>query len=272
MDTVQVRSLSSRQAEVVSWLEAERRRSVTTRDVVEEFHWPEPMASNVLSDLTTKQWLRRVARGIYEFLPAEGGGFKLDDPWPALANWTAKHYVGFRSAAYQHGLSPDRPGRVQVAVPFGVERPRSWGESPIALLHQRDYSEAGIQIVAVAGWQVRASGPERTVLDGAIQPRRIGGIPELARVVSRAHRNLDWAAVLSCASKLRRGRTGLRRLGALTDLLELSHPNDLEAAVGQPSARLYLGETATYGAAGRVLKPWNVVDNVGPRVRAELNR
>jgi len=269
---MQARSLSSRQAEIVSWLEAEGRRSVTSRDVVNQFHWPEPMASNVLSDLATKQWLRRVGRGIYEFLAAEGGGFKLDDPWPALATWSAKHYVGFRSAAYQHGLTPDRPGRVQVAVPFGVQRPRSWGETPITLLHQRDYSEDGIQIVVVAGWQVRASSPERTVLDGAIQPKRLGGIADLARVVSRAHRNLDWAAVLECASKLRRGGIGLRRLGALTDLLELSHPEDLEGAVGQPSSRLYLGETATYGAAGRVLKPWNVVDNVGPRVRGELSR
>src|SRR5260370_3285509 len=115
------------------------------------------MASDVLSDLTTMQWLRRGARGIYEFLRAEGGGFKLDDPWPALANWTAKHYVGFRSAAYQHGLSPDRPGRVQVAVPFGVERPRSWGESPIALLHQRDFSEPGIHVVPAACGQTRAA-------------------------------------------------------------------------------------------------------------------
>jgi len=100
----------------------------------------------------------------------------------------------------------------------------------------------------------------------------MGGVPELARVLARAHRSLDWPAVLANATRLRRGRIGLRRLGALTDLLELARPKELEAAVGQPNSRLYLGETATYGAAGRVLKPWNVVDNVGPRVRAELNR
>src|SRR5579872_3138262 len=98
MGAIAPRSLSGRQAEVVSWLEAERRRSVTSRDVIDQFHWAEPMASNVLSDLATKEWLRRVARGVYEFLPAESGGVKLDDPWPALGTWSAKHYVGFRSA------------------------------------------------------------------------------------------------------------------------------------------------------------------------------
>jgi len=272
MSDARPRTLGSRQAELVSWLEAERRRSITSREVIDQFAWTEPMASNLLSDLAKKHWLRRVARGVYEFLPAETGGFPVDDPWPALAGWKAKHYVAFRSAAYQHGLTPDRPGRVQVAVPIGVHRPRAWGSTPIVLLHQRDYSNAGLQAAAVAGWQVRLSDPERTTLDGAIQPKRMGGVPELARVLTRAHRSLDWSAVLTYATKLRRGRTGLRRLGALTDLLELAHPKDLDGAVGQPRSRLYLGETATYGAAGRVLKPWNVVDNVGPRVRGELNR
>jgi len=266
------RTLGSRQAEVVGWLEAERLRSITSRDVMDHFAWAEPTASNVLSNLAKKHWLRRVARGVYEFLPAETGGFQVDDPWPALAGWRAKHYVAFRSAAYQHGLTPDRPGRIQVAVPVGVHRPRAWGATPILLLHQRDYSDAGLQVAVVAGWQVRVSDPERTVLDGAIQPKRMGGVPELARVLSRAHRSIDWPAVLTYATKLRRGRIGLRRLGALADLLELATPKELEAAVGQPSSRQYLGETATYGAAGRVLKPWNVVDNVGPRVRGELGR
>jgi predicted transcriptional regulator of viral defense system len=272
MDEARPRTLGIRQAEVVSWLEADRLRSITSKDVVEHFAWAEPMASNVLSDLAKKHWLRRVARGVYEFLPAETGGFRVDDPWPALSIWKAKHYVGFRSAAYQHGLTPDRPGRVQVAVPFGAHRPRAWGETPIVLFHQRDYSDAGVQVVAVSGWQVHVSSPERTILDGAIQPKRIGGIPELARVLARGHRNLDWSAVLAAATKLRRGRTGLRRLGSLAELLELTYPNEVIEAVGSPRSRLYLGETKTYGSAGRLLKPWNVVDNVGPRAFAELNR
>jgi predicted transcriptional regulator of viral defense system len=272
MDEAPARTLGIRQAEVVSWLEADRRRSITSKNVIEHFGWAEPMASNVLSDLAKKHWLRRVARGVYEFLPAESGGFRVADPWPALANWKAKHYVGFRSAAYQHGLTPDRPGRIQVAVPFGVHRPRAWEETPIALLHQRDYSDAGVRDVAVSGWQVRVSSPERTILDGAIQPRRIGGIPELARVLARGHRNLDWSAVLAHAAKLRRGRTGLRRLGSLAELLKLTYPSELPDAVDSPRSRLYLGETKTYGSAGRLLKQWNVVDNLGPRAFAELNR
>lgn len=272
MEDIGARSLGSRQAEVVGWLEAERRRSITSREVMDHFAWAEPMASNVLSDLAKKHWLRRVARGIYEFLPAETGGFQVDDPWPALAGWKVKHYVAFRSAAYQLGLTPDRPGRVQVAVPLGVHRPRAWGETPIVLLHQRDYSELGVQLGTVAGWQVRFSGPERTTLDGGIQPKRMGGIGELARVLTRAHRNLDWGAVSALAAKLRRGRIGLRRLGALAESLELPIPKELEQAAGSARSRLYLGDTSTYGLAGPVLRRWNVVNNVGPGVRAELNR
>lgn len=272
MDEAQPRTLGSRQAEVVSWLEADQRRSVTSRDVIDHFAWTEPTASNVLSDLAKKHWLRRVARGVYEFLPAESGGFRVDDPWPALANWSAKHYVGFRSAAYQLGLTPDRPGHVQVAVPLGVRRPRAWGATPIVLFRQRDYSDEGVKTIAVTGWQVHVSSAGRTILDGAIQPRRIGGIPELARILARAHPTLDWSAVLTYAGKLRRGPTGIRRLGALAEMLKLAHPKELLDAIDSPPSRLYLGDTATYGSAGRLLRRWNVVDNVGPRALAELSR
>lgn len=270
--TPHARTLGSRQAEVVGWLEAERRQLITSKEVMDHFAWAEPKASNVLSDLAKKHWLRRVARGIYEFLPAGTGGIEVHDPWPALAGWKAKHYVAFRSAAYQQGLTPDHPGRVQVAVPVGVNRPRAWGENPIVLLHQRDYSEVGVQLVAVIGWRVRFSGPERTALDGGIQPKRMGGIPELARVLVRANRNLDWSAVIAFAAKLRRGPIGLRRLGALAELLELPITQELEEAVSSARSRLYLGDTSTHGSAGPVLKRWNVVDNVGSAVKAEINR
>jgi hypothetical protein len=61
-------------------------------------------------------------------------------------------------------------------------------------------------------------------------------------------------------------------LGALAELLELAYPKELLNAVDSPPSRLYLGETRIYGSAGRLLRQWQVVDNVGPRVFAELNR
>src|SRR5436309_16106666 len=100
------RSLSKREAELVGWLEAERRRVISSSEVAEAFHWSSPTVWSLMSGLARKGWLKRTAKGSYEVLLAESAGFSPPDPWPALAQWSRPHYVGFRSAAYEQGLTP----------------------------------------------------------------------------------------------------------------------------------------------------------------------
>src|ERR1700730_18117328 len=100
------RSLSAKEAEVVAWLESERRATLTPTDLATAFGWspttvrnnlsrlhPQgpvfPTACgwspttvrNVLSRLNRKGWLVRTARGRYESVLAETGGYALPSPW-----------------------------------------------------------------------------------------------------------------------------------------------------------------------------------------------
>lgn len=71
------RTLSRREAELVGWLEAERRLSVSVSEVKQSLGWPDSVARNTVSRLARKGWLRRTARGRYEAILAETGGWAV---------------------------------------------------------------------------------------------------------------------------------------------------------------------------------------------------
>jgi predicted transcriptional regulator of viral defense system len=264
------RTLSRQEAQVVAWLEAERLRKVTTDEVAEFFGWPRPAVRKVVGQLAKKGWLRRVARGRYETVLAETGGFASADPWPALSQWQQPYYVGFRSAAYEHGLTPDRPGQVQVVVPVGARRPVSWEEQPISLIYLRSFSPLGIDVREIRGWPVAMAVVERVLIDGASLLSRMGGLPGLNAVLMRAGEKVDWETLIAYAERLPRGQVSLRRLAALLELGDAEVPKTLAAAVHARGAPIYLGERRIFGSHGRLLKRWNVIDNVGVRLTEEL--
>jgi predicted transcriptional regulator of viral defense system len=219
-----------------------------------------------VGQLAKKGWLRRVARGRYETVLAETGGFSPPDPWAALSQWQQPYYVGFRSAAYEHGLTPDRPSQVQVAVPNGARRPLSWEEQPISLIYLRSFSSTGVETREVRGWPVAMAVVEKVLIDGASLLSRIGGLPGLSAILLRAREKVDWDGLIAYAAQLSRFQVPLRRLTALLELSGSEVPRPLAEAIDRGGARIYLGERRIYGSHGRLLKPWNVIDNVGTRL------
>jgi len=107
--------------------------------------------------------------------------------------------------------------------------------------------------------------PEKIVIDGAALPGRIGGLPGLARILARALEDLDWEQVRIYGREISHGEAGLRRLAALLELLEIPVPPELAAGINDGGSRppLYLGERRVFGARGRLLPRWGVIDNVG---------
>lgn len=270
-----VRTLSKREAELVGWLEAERRSTLTAAEVRETLGWSDSVTRNVLSRLAQKGWLRRTARGRYETVLAETGGFAPPNPWAALSTWGQRYYVGLKSAAYEHGLTPDRPGSVQACVPTGAKRPRAWKDIPIALVYLPKFEEAGTEVADLHGSPVRIASIERVLVDGATRPGRMGGVPGLARVVARSLDRVDWRKVMDLADRSPRGHVALRRMAALLEVLDHEVPEVLATAATAPPGEFpfFLGEREVYGSHGDRLPRWQVVVNIDPSViREEMAR
>ena len=259
----------------MAWIEAERRQSVTPDDLADVFPWPRHSIWYVLRRLAIKGWLRRTSRGHYETVLAETGGFAPANPWAALSAWGRDYYVGFRSAAYELGLTPDRPGDVQTCVGPGARAPRAWEQLPVALIHLRSFTLEGTETRELHGWPVVIATAEKIIIDGAANQARLGGVQALARVISRVPDDLDWERVVELSATLVRGPAALRRLAALMELLELSVPTPLaeRAEVRERSRILLLSDAEHHGTDGLKLARWNVVANVPlEALREELRR
>lgn len=268
------RTLGELEGAVVAWLEAERRPVVSVGDVSAAFALAPSSARSVLRRLERKGWLRRTANGRYETILAESGGFAPPNPWAALSTWRQPYYVAFQSAAYEHGLTPDRPAAVQVAVSLGARAPKVWKALAVSLITLPRFSAEGVGEETRHGVTIRLAGPERVLVDGAALPRRVGGPLGLARIASRAVEGSDWGRVVELAGGRPVGAAALRRLAATLDLLELEIPPALASAAAAADAPyLYLGERRLYGARGPRLARWAVVDNVGAEtLREEVAR
>lgn len=269
------RTLSRREAELVSWLEVERPKTVSLAEITGALDWSQKRTYDVASRLARKGWLHRTRAGHYEPLLGESAGILVPNPWVALTSWKVPHYVGLASAAYEHNLIPDRPATVQVCVPVGTTAPAGWRELAITLVPRRAFQLDGNQLTEAHGVAVRLAGTERVLLDSATMPGRVGGIFGIARIVDRGAEPANWQRFFELAAKSSRGVAAARRIAALLELLGYEVPPALAklAGVGESASPIYLGSTRIHGRRGEILPRWRVHLNVSPEaLREEVSR
>lgn len=269
------RTLSRREAELVSWLEVERPKSVSLADIASALDWPQKRTYDVASRLAKKGWLHRTRAGHYEPLLGESAGILVPNPWVALTSWKVPYYVGLASAAYEHNLTPDRPGAVQVCVPVGTTAPAGWHELAITLVPRRAFQLDGSRLAEHHGVTVRLAEIERVLLDSATMPGRVGGLFGLARIVDRGSGQVDWRRFAELAEKASRGVVAARRIAALLEILGREVPRTLTklASAGKDTPPIYLGSTRVHGRRGEILSRWRVQLNVSPEtLREEVSR
>lgn len=272
------RTLGPREAEVVAWLEAERPPGIDVDSLAHAFDWPRSQIRDILRRLARKGWLQRTAKGRYEPLLADTGGWALPNAWAALSSWGVPYYVGFASAAHERHLTPDRPGSVQTCVAVGARRPRAWLEVPITLVHLRSFVLNGTEQTQLHGFPVQLAMTEKVLVDGAATPARVGGVIGLARILDRAFDAADWERFAHLASGMTRGGAAARRLAAIADLLGYEVPDKLATFASErvPEGKdsvIYLEDRSLHGRRGQRLERWQVVANVSPEaLREEVRR
>ena len=269
------RTLSRREAELVSWLEVERPKSVSLAEISSALDWPQERTYNITSRLAKKGWLHRTRAGHYEPLLGESAGILVPDPWVALTSWKVPYYVALASAAYEHNLIPDRPGAVQVCVPVGTTAPAGWRELAITLVPRRAFQLDGSRLAESHGVVVHLAGIERVLLDSATMPGRVGGVFGLARIVDRGNERGDWQRFAELVEKASRGAAAARRIAALLEILGQEIPPALAelASAKRDAPPIYLGSTRVHGRRGEILPRWRVQVNLSPEaLREEVRR
>ena len=105
---------------------------------------------------------------------------------------------------------------------------------------------------------------ERALLDAIDRPRYAGGIGEVSSIAARAATRVSWEDLLERARRWRSSALA-QRLGYLLDLHGAEVPSRARSALLElvrPQSKIQLGSRRRWGTTGRLVRPWNVVENV----------
>src|SRR3972149_11067023 len=213
---IRARSLAKTEAGLVSQLEFEG-ELIIDLDAVQRLTGLDRNPARILATrLVKKGWLGRVRRGVYQFVPAQMGGYERQDWFMVLQPVRAPYYLSSLPAAYHYGLTPQRPTLAQIATPRRIRARYATPEHGIEQVVITEERFFGMREETRDRLTITVAEPEKTVIDCLAYAQRCGGILEAARIVQRAARRLDVATLVDYAIRVGT-KTLSQRLGYLLE-------------------------------------------------------
>ena len=259
------RTLSHTEAKVVLDLEWRNQKTVTLAELREALGASDSYARKFAHGLVKKGWLERLRPGLFQLVPADRGreGVSDTNPLAAGAVLVSPYFYSFGTACTYYGLTEQVFAAVYLACQE-QRRPETIRDKRYVFVHVPEQRFFGFEEIAVLGHAVQMATTERAVLDAIDRPRHAGGIGEVSRIVARAANKVSWDALLELARKW--GSSALvQRLGYFVDLHRVPVPDQVCAALlnlVRPQSKIQLGSRRKWSTTGKLVRPWNVVENV----------
>ena len=206
------------------------------------------LASRALIYLSREGVFRRVRRRLW----VRSGA--APDPYRVAARVAAPYAFAYGSALALHGAGPSERSEVLVASPH---RFTSFEFDGVRYRWVRPWRAAGLVPVTVGPEFVRATSPERTLVECARVPANAGGIEELGRAIDLLP-PLDAEEVVRWVDDYAEAAL-TARLGYLLERSGLYAPETaLVRALleRRPAHRVYLTERRR---GGRLVSRWNLI-------------
>ncbi len=264
-ETSMERTLSKNEAKVVLDLEWRNQKTVTLVELREALDASEGYARLFAHRLVKKGWLERLRPGLFQLVPADRGreGVADTNPLAAGAVLVSPYFYSFGTACTHHGLTEQVFSEVYLACQE-QRRPETIRDKRYVFVHISELHFFGFEEITVLGHAVQMATTERAVLDAVDRPRYAGGIGETSRIVARAADKVSWDALLELARTWRSSALA-QRLGYFVDLHRVEVPDQVRPtllALVRPKSKIQLGSRRKWGTTGKLVRPWNVVENV----------
>ena len=214
------RPLSKTESTLLASL-AERGRNIfTLEDVTSTLEIPYENAKVIVSRLSNKKWLIRLARGKYIIVPLEAGvkSQHTEHPFVIASHLVEPYYIGYWSALNYHGLSEQVPSVIFV-VSSKRRKDRTILDTRFRFVTIKKSKIFELIEVNLSNSQVKISGVEKTIADCLDHPEYCGGLEEIAKALFFDHRELDMKKIIKNAEKIG-NKTIIKRLGYLLDLFK----------------------------------------------------
>jgi predicted transcriptional regulator of viral defense system len=259
------RTLSRNEAKVVLDLEWRNQKTVTLAELREALGASEGYARKLAHGLVKNGWLERLRPGLFQLVPAARGreGVADTNPLAAGAVLVSPYFYSFGTACTHHGLTEQVFSEVYLACQE-ERRPETIRDKRYVFVHVPERRFLGFEEISVLGHAVQMATTERALLDAIDRPRFAGGIGEVSRIALRAASKLSWKALLELARKWDSSAL-VQRLGYFVDLHRVDVTDDVRAALldlVRTQSKIQLGSRRKWGTSGKLVRPWNVVENV----------
>jgi predicted transcriptional regulator of viral defense system len=259
------RTLSQNEAKVVLDLAWRNQTTVTLAELREALGASQSYARLFAHRLVKKGWLERLRPGLFQLVPADRGreGVADTNSLAAGAVLVSPYFYSFGTACTHHGLTEQVFSEVYLACQER-RRPETIRDKRYVFVHVPESCFIGFEEITVLGHAVQMATTERAVLDAIDRPRYAGGSGEVSRIVARAAIQVSWDALLELARKWSSSAL-VQRLGYFVDLHQVDVPDPVRATLLElvrPQSKIQLGSRRKWGTTGKLVRPWNVVENV----------
>lgn len=259
------RTLSQNEAKIVLDLEWRGQKTVSLAELRQALGASEAYARYLAHRLVKKGWLERLRPGLFQLVPASRGreGVADTNPLAAGAVLVSPYFFSFGTACTHHGLTEQSFAEVYVACQEHRRAEFIRGKRYV-FVYVPKQRFAGFDEVTVLGEPVQMATLERALLDAIDRPQSAGGMGEVSRIAARAAGRVSWEKLLDLARTWQSSAL-VQRLGYLFDLHQVDIPARARGALLElvrEKSKIQLGSRRRWGTSGKLVRPWNVVENV----------
>lgn len=259
------RTLSENEAKVVLDLEWRGQKTATLADLRSILGASESYARFLAHQLVKKGWLERLRPGLFQFIPADRGREGVTDMNPLIAGaaLVEPYFFSFGTGCTHHGLTEQVFAEVYLAC-LEDRRSEAIRGKRYVFVHIPKRRFFGFKETLVLGQPVQMATVERALIDAIDRPRYAGGITEVSHIVANAATQVSWDELLQLVNRWE-GSALVQRLGYFLDLHQVDIPLEVHTRLQEfvrPKSKIHLGSRRQWGTAGKLVRPWNIIENI----------
>ncbi len=263
--------LTPTEAEVLSFIYERKCSLITVEEIRQGFKYDSSYASKLLERLERKQYLERIKRGIYLYIPLEYGYENRFTPMNSLVVGSVlvePYYFGYQTANRFHGFTTQFSPVTYICT-TKTRRTHKWRSIRYKFVNLVQKKFFGYEKHLSDGCEIFIASPEKAVLDSIDKPDYCGGLSQVVAVVLNAfQRGLDKEKLLSYAIRFD-SNTLIQRLGYLVAFLVENNCLDdgafvesIERLLPENVSSTFLGSVKANDRSGSIDNRWSVIENV----------
>jgi len=268
----EMQQLSPQEAGLITKWESEKKAIIFASDVQKHLGCTLNYAYFLLHNLERKQWIERVSRGVYQFIPLNYGYPDRIPPSNSFVIGAAliePYYFSYYTSNSHYGFTTQMPFTLYIAT-TKKKQDVEWssGASKFVTLSERKFF--GYRREKIFDTTVNMAEPEKSLVDSFDKPRYAGGIEQLARITWRGLPRVSKGKLVSYAVKMN-SHALIQRLGFIIDFLEKEElvkplPPKLKNVILEHVGKAPIYLDSRRKKTGEFFKEWRIVNNV-PRAQ-----